>query len=186
MKHKKTRNNTDDFDMLIKSISSQNKNETFDLELKEKIRAEHLPVWEELTKRFYSPDKRFAVLSSIKNKLEPNNRGSVLGLVDQMNDVFNILNIAEKVGVEAAEQFYLGYGNSAMERYVKYFEYLSISYYAKELARVMGKDLREIYFNNSRRYNPEIKKLEMNANILKKEGTVEMLEEKNKPREPGE
>jgi len=166
--------------------AAKKKKEVFEVAEKEQVKTEILPIWEEQIKRFYSVEMSKVVLDKIMQKLEPSSRVSVAGLVEQINDVLNILNIAEKMSVSDAEAFYFGYGTSAMERYVKYFEYLSISFYAKELSRAIGKDLRQFYFDDSRKYVPEVRKLEANAERLKRDGTVEMKEKSTGGNQPGE
>ena len=146
----------------------------YNVDLKNTLKEVYLPVWEELFQKYYNAEMSERILCSIKMKLEPTNTYSVTGLAAQMESILGILELVHIGKIEEAKALYFASGASAVERHINLIDYLSGSYYAKELLDVMTKDIVESFFNNSRAYQPIIKNLKANALHLKKQGTIEM------------
>lgn len=147
----------------------------YDVELKETLKETYLPVWEELLMRYYSREMAERILRSIKMKLEPTNTYAVAGLAAQMESILGILELVHTGKVDDAKALYLASGTSFMDRNLNLIDYLSSSYYAKELLDVMSKDIMQTYFNDARAYQPVIKNLKANAERSKRQGTAEMV-----------
>lgn len=145
-----------------------------DTELKHELKTIYFPVWEELSKKYFSEEMSKRILKSIEAMLEPTSSHSVAQLASQMESVFCILELVRMGKIKKAENLYFANGESYFDRKIHLINYLSKSYFAKELIDIMSKDLIQVYSTNEKIYIYELNKMRTEAEYYKKQGTAEM------------